>query len=89
MENDFLQKWQKLNNEDRLAIFQETGKLKALPASVIEKDWWVSLTLRIIFSMDLATHLVFKGGTSLSKAWQLIARFSEDIDLALDRSFLA
>lgn len=88
MENDFLQKWQKLDNEDRLAIFQETGKLKALPVSVIEKDWWVSLTLRIIFNMELAPHLVFKGGTSLSKAWQLIARFSEDIDLALNRSFL-
>ena len=88
MKNDFLQVWQKLSTEERLAVFQETGKRRGLPASVIEKDWWVSLTLRIIFGMELAPHLVFKGGTSLSKGWQLIARFSEDIDLALDRNFL-
>jgi predicted nucleotidyltransferase component of viral defense system len=37
--------------------------------------------------MDIAKHLVFKGGTSLSKAWKLIHRFSEDIDLAIDREF--
>ncbi len=45
-------------------------------------------TLRLIFEMDCADSLVFKGGTSLSKAWGLINRFSEDIDLALDRKFL-
>jgi predicted nucleotidyltransferase component of viral defense system len=53
----------------------------------VEKDWWVSRTLEIIFSMDIAKHLVFKGGTSLSKAWKLINRFSEDIDLAIDREY--
>jgi predicted nucleotidyltransferase component of viral defense system len=37
--------------------------------------------------MDIAAHLVFKGGTSLSKAWKLINRFSEDIDLAIDKEF--
>jgi predicted nucleotidyltransferase component of viral defense system len=37
--------------------------------------------------MDIAKHLVFKGGTSLSKAWKLINRFSEDIDLAIDKEF--
>lgn len=88
MKQDFLQFWQKFSEEDRLAVFQETGKRKGLPAAVIEKDWWVSLTLRIIFTMEIGSHLVFKGGTSLSKAWQLIARFSEDIDLAVDRGFL-
>lgn len=45
-------------------------------------------TLEIIFNSSIANHTVFKGGTSLSKAWGLIDRFSEDIDLALDRKFL-
>jgi len=44
--------------------------------------------LTVIFDMEIGEHLIFKGGTSLSKAWQLIKRFSEDIDLAIDRSFL-
>jgi predicted nucleotidyltransferase component of viral defense system len=53
----------------------------------VEKDWWVSRILEIIFQMPIAAHLVFKGGTSLSKAWKLINRFSEDIDLAIDAAF--
>ena len=53
----------------------------------VEKDWWVSRILETVFKMDVAQHLVFKGGTSLSKAWKLIHRFSEDIDLAIDREF--
>ncbi|WP_317193729.1 nucleotidyl transferase AbiEii/AbiGii toxin family protein [Marivirga atlantica] len=59
-----------------------------LPAIAVEKDWWVTLVLRTVFSLSVAEHLVFKGGTSLSKGWDLIERFSEDIDLALDRRFL-
>ena len=54
----------------------------------MEKDWWVSQTLKAVFELDVAEHLVFKGGTSLSKAWNLIERFSEDIDLAIEREFL-
>jgi len=53
----------------------------------VEKDWWVSQTLKIIFQMPIAKHLVFKGGTSLSNAWRLIHRFSEDIDLAVDKNY--
>jgi hypothetical protein len=53
----------------------------------VEKDWWVSRTLEIIFNMEIAQHLVFKGGASLSKAWKLIHRFSEDIDLAISKEF--
>lgn len=44
--------------------------------------------MEIIFKLDVAKHLVFKGGTSLSKAWKLIDRFSEDVDLAIDQDFL-
>ena len=55
-----------------------------LPPAAIEKDWWVVQTLRLVFELECADSLIFKGGTSLSKAWGLIERFSEDIDLALD-----
>ncbi len=78
MKENFYSEWLKLSNEDRLAVFQETANRKGLPTAVIEKDWWVTLTLRIIFNMDLAPHLLFKGGTSLSKGWNLIDRFSEE-----------
>lgn len=54
----------------------------------VEKDWWVVQTLAIIFEMEIGKHIVFKGGTSLSKGWNLIARFSEDINFAIDRVFL-
>lgn len=84
----FIETWKELKDSDKLDIFNEVSARKNLPSAVIEKDWWVSLTLRIIFNMKIAPSLVFKGGTSLSKGWQLISRFSEDIDLALDRKFL-
>jgi predicted nucleotidyltransferase component of viral defense system len=72
---------------EKIAIFKAiAGELGMTPFAV-EKDWWVSQTLNIIFQMDIAKHLVFKGGTSLSKAWKLINRFSEDIDLAIDKEF--
>lgn len=59
-----------------------------LNAKSIEKDWWVTLVLRALFSSSFSSHLVFKGGTSLSKCWNLIDRFSEDVDLSIDREFL-
>jgi predicted nucleotidyltransferase component of viral defense system len=59
-----------------------------LQPTAVEKDWWVTHTLAIIFSMNCSKALVFKGGTSLSKAWNLIERFSEDVNLALDREYL-
>lgn len=88
MSEPFYENWLKISSEDKLAIFQETANRKGLPAAVIEKDWWGSITLRIIVGMEISQHLVFKGGTSLSKGWNLIDRFSEDIDLILDRGFL-
>ncbi|MGL4908913.1 MAG: nucleotidyl transferase AbiEii/AbiGii toxin family protein [Bacteroidales bacterium] len=56
-----------------------------LHPQIIEKDLWVTTFLQFIFSLPIADKLVFKGGTSLSKVWNLIERFSEDIDLAVDR----
>ncbi|MBE7659362.1 nucleotidyl transferase AbiEii/AbiGii toxin family protein [Tenacibaculum finnmarkense] len=78
----------KLNKKDKLNIFNQTSERTGLPSSAVEKDWWVTLSLNIIFSLPYANHIVFKGGTSLSKAWDLIERFSEDIDLVIDRKHL-
>lgn len=77
-----------LSDADKLEIFTSVAYTTGLPAFVIEKDWWVVRTLEAVFQTQIAPHTVFKGGTSLSKAWQLISRFSEDIDLALDKKFL-
>lgn len=76
-----------LDNAEKAAIFAEIATQKGMKPFAVEKDWWVSRTLEIIFQMPIAKHLVFKGGTSLSKAWKLINRFSEDVDLALDKEF--
>lgn len=58
----------------------QTGR----PAHLLEKDVWVVWVLRTLFTSALATDLTFKGGTSLSKAYKLIDRFSEDVDLTYD-----
>ena len=76
-----------IDKEDKIAIFTEIATQKGMKPFAVEKDWWVSRTLEIIFQMPISKHLVFKGGTSLSKAWKLINRFSEDIDLAIDKEF--
>lgn len=84
-----LKEWLALPDSTRLNIFNETTQFIGLPSpAAIEKDWWVVRTLELVFQSSIANHIVFKGGTSLSKAWNLIDRFSEDIDLSLDRSFL-
>jgi hypothetical protein len=77
--------WLKLSDEQRRNSLTVAGGVTGLPVVSIEKDWWVTLTLQTVFSTPYASNLLFKGGTSLSKGWQLIERFSEDIDLAVDR----
>ena len=83
-----MQEWLKLTTLNKQSIFQEVAVKMRLPPTAVEKDWWVVRTLELVFASSIAPHTVFKGGTSLSKAWRLIDRFSEDIDLALDRNFL-
>ncbi len=75
--------WLKLNETQRKATIDEAEQVSGISAKAIEKDWWVTLTLMTLFQTELAQYMVFKGGTSLSKGWNLIARFSEDIDIAL------
>jgi len=82
-----MEEWFKLSEDDRrIVINQVSNKTGLLPVAV-EKDLWVMIALQATFSTEVAKYLVFKGGTSLSKAWGIIERFSEDIDLAIDRSF--
>jgi hypothetical protein len=80
--------WLKLTAEERNDILGLVSKRTGLPAYAIEKDWWVTLALYAIFRTEWKDNIVFKGGTSLSKSWGLIERFSEDIDLVIDRSVL-
>lgn len=61
----------------------------SLRAASIEKDFWICWTLRELFALPgIGEHLTFKGGTSLSKGWKLIERFSEDLDVTVDRVHL-
>lgn len=75
-----------LSSDDQRRVLQQASVHYGLPPQAIEKDLWVTTILQIVFTLPFADRLVFKGGTSLSKVWHLIERFSEDIDLALDRS---
>ena len=69
----------------RAELFAETADRKVLPDAIVEKDFWVCWVLKQLFSIDaLSGRLLFKGGTSLSKIFHAINRFSEDIDLAVD-----
>lgn len=79
----------KLPNAERGELFRETANIRGLNAQIIEKDFWVCWTLKQLFELDeINKHLIFKGGTSLSKIYNVIERFSEDIDVAIDKEFL-
>lgn len=77
--------WQQQNIEDRLDILSITSARTGLPMDVIEKDWWVTATLYALSKTKYFPLMSFKGGTSLSKGYNLINRFSEDIDISLAR----
>jgi len=82
-----MNEWQKIDRERRINIIENISKETGISFASIEKDWWVTMALRALFRCDCADVMVFKGGTSLSKAWGLINRMSEDVDIAIDRSF--
>lgn len=71
---------------ERLDLLRLVSGKANLPDFMIEKDWWVTTALKAIFTCDLHKHFAFKGGTSLSKSWNLLNRFSEDIDIVIDKS---
>jgi predicted nucleotidyltransferase component of viral defense system len=79
-----------LFSEDRRRMVCEQAQDKlGLPPATIEKDFWVCWTLKKLFNQpEWGPRLTFKGGTSLSKGWALIERFSEDIDIVINRDIL-
>jgi predicted nucleotidyltransferase component of viral defense system len=75
----------KLSETDRSELFRNTADSMKLQDAIIEKDFWVCFALDYLFTRSpLKDYIMFKGGTSLSKAYNLVHRFSEDIDLILD-----
>lgn len=84
-----MDKFAQLPNQERHDILQEAASQRGLTDIILEKDFWVCWTLKRLFlSPALSPYLTFKGGTSLSKAYGLIERFSEDIDLTISREAL-
>lgn len=82
-------KYQSLTTRERFELLDWASQERGLAPSILEKDYWVCKTLDVLFSLpDLGEHLVFKGGTSLSKVYRLIDRFSEDVDVSFHREFL-
>lgn len=78
--------WLELPDNERRTIVDATLTLNPkLNENVLEKDWWVTLILKALFNSSCKDYLTFKGGTSLAK-WGIIERFSEDIDVAFDKS---
>jgi hypothetical protein len=75
----------RMTAQERADVFAEAAARKDIAEAIIEKDFWVCWVLKQLFSIEaLKDRLLFKGGTSLSKVFHAINRFSEDIDLAVD-----
>jgi Nucleotidyl transferase AbiEii toxin, Type IV TA system len=75
--------------ERRALAFAQTAARMSASSVMVEKDLWVCWLLGLLFAdAELAPHLVFKGGTSLSKVYGVIDRFSEDIDLSMSPAFV-
>jgi hypothetical protein len=78
-----------LGTRERLELLDAASRQSGLAPAILEKDYWVCKTLDVLFALpELGSHLVFKGGTSLSKVYGLIDRFSEDVDISFHREFL-
>jgi predicted nucleotidyltransferase component of viral defense system len=73
--------WFSLSRGDQAEALEVAAARTGRPAHLLEKDIWVVWVLSAIYSSSLASKLTFKGGTSLSKVYQIIDRFSEDLDL--------
>lgn len=82
MKNNYFELTQSQQN----TVLEQAAAKLSLPKQAIEKDLWVTTILQLLFTLPCAESIVFKGGTSLSKVWGMINRFSEDIDLAIDRN---
>src|ERR1044071_10129113 len=75
--------------DDQATIIRKVAARRNRSPVLVEKDFWVSWTLAVLFAHpEFRDHLVFKGGTSLSKVFGVIERFSEDIDLSVSPDFV-
>lgn len=83
-----MNKYINLQESQQIKYFESITLKYNLSAVAIEKDWWITTVLRALFTLPYSKHLSFKGGTSLSKCYNLIERLSEDIDIAVNREFL-
>lgn len=79
--------WIHLSPEEKIASVQATAAVRKIDERAVEKDWWVTAVLKALYNTECAPWMNFKGGTSLSKGWSLIDRFSEDADLSIGREF--
>ena len=77
--------WQQYNDIERMQLLDIASAEKMLPRLAVEKDWWISVVLKAMTMTQYAGLYSFKGGTSLSKGWGLIERFSEDVDISIKR----
>ena len=77
-------RYQELSVDDRRDALEVVERGSNHKAHLLEKDIWVVATLGVLFDGPFAQHLTFKGGTSLSKVWRAIRRFSEDVDITYD-----
>lgn len=82
-----MSKWIDANADEMYVTASSVAERKAISEGAVEKDWWVTAILKVLFSLAPSKYMFFKGGTSLSKGWNLIDRFSEDIDIAIYRDF--
>jgi len=82
--NEFL----KISQKRQTNAFEKVAKTLKIVPQAVEKDVWVTAILRALFALPYSENLSFKGGTSLNKCYNLINRFSEDIDIAINREFL-
>ena len=80
--------WTDLATNDRKLVLENLRAKIGLDAVSIEEDWWVTTVLKALFNSKYASCVSFKGGSSLSKCFNLINRFSEDVDIAINREYL-
>ncbi|MEI7430433.1 MAG: nucleotidyl transferase AbiEii/AbiGii toxin family protein [Betaproteobacteria bacterium] len=81
--------WFSLSRNDQAEALEYAAARNGRPAHLLEKDIWVVWALSALYESTLARKLTFKGGTSLSKVYKIIDRFSEDVDLTYDIRELA
>ncbi len=85
-----MDKFVSLDAKDKRAYFEVAAASLNIMPQLVEKDFWVCWILKVLFSLpEVGGHLTFKGGTSLSKCYNVIKRFSEDIDISIERPFLS